>query len=143
MHIEINKIGKEQDKYLNNFSRENEIWLTEKNLFYILKDIYPDCSIIPQKKILSYKVDYLIEEKDLIIEFQGYQHFIRTKIAYKDNNRFENLKNNSFKVIEIPYFIQLTPSVTEYLFNYNKDYSNGFPHGFIHPKAQLYMNLLF
>ena len=45
-------------------------------------------------------------------------------------------------MIEIPYFIQLTEAVVKWLFGefvdkkLIKDFSNGFPHGFIHPKSK-------
>lgn len=142
MEISIENIGKEQDKYLKSISKGEELWLTEQKLGEVLRnEIFVNNEIISQYKIFSYKVDYVIKEYNLIVEFQGFQHFTNTKNVYNDIQRIKRLKNNGYIILQIPYFIQLTSNVLNFLFssytNRKDDLSNQFPHGFIHPKVTL------
>jgi hypothetical protein len=141
MIISVDNIGKEQDKFLNTFKKGNEIWLVERSLGDILNIIFSSENLTCQKQIeidesTKFKVDYFIHDK-IVIEFQGYQHFTKTKVAYKDLQRKKEIESSGYKFIEIPYFVQLTKSVAKLLFDYEYDFSKGFPHGFIHPKAVL------
>ena len=148
MEILIENIGKVQDKYLESLNKGNEIWLCERNLEKILNQVFPNYEIIKNRRFnlsdKSYIVpDYLIEDKKLIIEFQGYQHFTNPEVVYKDSIKKIKIEEMGYNCIQIPYFIQMTISVVEYLFGKYvdgkgviRDYSEGFPHGFIHPKSK-------
>lgn len=92
MDIAINKISKEQDKYL--LSIDKEIWCTEKKLGTILQELFEKDNIIYNKKLFPKIIpDYCISNNNikLIIEFQGYQHYTNPKNVYNDIIRFEKL----------------------------------------------------
>jgi hypothetical protein len=145
MDISIENIGKEQDKYLLSLKPGEEIWCTEKKLQNIIINIFPKNKIIFNKKIKdfnekSFIPDILIEDLKLIIEFQGYKHYTDSLIVWKDIQKKEICKKHNYTFIEFPYFIQPTQEVLETLFGTLpsiKDFSGGFPHGFIHPLAVL------
>lgn len=136
MEITIENIGKDQDKYLNSLRKGEEVWLVERNLFAYLRHLFPNDTIHKQYKISSYKVDYLVGNK-IVIEFQGYQHFTKSKIAYKDKIREEYIRSKGYDFIEIPYFVQMSKETINHLFSKELDIKRNFPHGFIHPKAVL------
>lgn len=144
MEITIENIGKEQDKYLE--SIDEPLWLTEDGLGNCLAQIFPTDDIIHDKTLKidgkKFRPDYLIKEKNICVEFQGIQHFTIPSTTHRDTIKKDTFIENGYKFIEIPYFIQLTK---EFCYNYFynltdeknfKDFSNGFPHGFIHPKAK-------
>tara|TARA_Y100000310_G_C20663817_1_gene806321 strand:+ start:516 stop:1109 length:594 start_codon:yes stop_codon:yes gene_type:complete len=147
MIILIENISLKQDKYLLTFKKGKELWLTEKKLFNILKQLFPNNEIIHDKMFSlnhKFRPDYRIDDKKLCIEFQGHQHYTNSFHVYKDQIKKEIMESYGYNLIEIPYFVQLTNNITQFLFqdlvddlNYLKDYSDGFPHGFIHPNAQL------
>ena len=149
MRISLEHIGKAQDKYLESIPQCNELWLTEAKLGDVLKIIFKDENIIHDKKLdllnhSNFRPDYLLPNRKLLVEFQGYQHFTITKIACKDIIKQKAAIASGYQLIEVPYFVQLTKNVTIKLFNEQIDknlrklnFSNNFPHGFIHPKATL------
>ena len=63
--------------------------------------------------------------------------FTKYEVVNRDNFKRNFHLFSGYKLIEIPYFIQLTENITEKLFGIKKDFSNGFPHGFLHPKVSL------
>ncbi len=146
--VSISNIGKNQDIFLNSLKEGEELWLTEKKLKFILQKLFPNNIIYSNKTlpILDHKFrpDYFLPELNLVIEFQGLYHFKDIKTINKDLLKISLYNELDIKLIEIPFFVQLTKNVTFYLFNYfiqNKtliqDFSEGFPHGFLHPKAAL------
>ncbi|MDP3517866.1 MAG: DUF559 domain-containing protein [Pseudohongiella sp.] len=61
--------------------------------------------------------DYRSEELRLIIEFDGLQHYTRPDIIEKDYRLTELYTSFGYKVVRIPYFIQLTNSAVKTLFD--------------------------
>ena len=145
MKVSIENIGRFQDQFLLGIKKGEEIWSCERNLKFVLEHIFPNQQIFQNKKFVlnskTYFPDYRIEPLKIIVEFQGYQHFTSSKNVYFDWFRKGHFEHNGYTFIELPYFIQLTPHVLTFLFSeiiqklIHKDFSNGFPHGFIHPKA--------
>jgi len=60
--------------------------------------------------------DYRSEELKLIIEFDGLQHYTKPDIIEKDLKITELYKNLGYKVVRIPYFIQLTNKAVKTFF---------------------------
>lgn len=143
MNITIDNMGKEQDKYLTLLSKGEEIWCTENSLKWILKQLFPNEEIIHNKKIkfdkaTGFRPDFLLKNKKIIVEFHGPQHFTNPICTIKDINKKDTAERFGYEYIEIPYFVQLTKNVLKSLFKdiiVNNDFSNNFPHGFIHPGA--------
>ena len=61
--------------------------------------------------------DYRSEELKLIIEFDGLQHYTKPDIIEKDFRLTEVYKNIGYKIVRIPYFIQLTNKAVKTLFD--------------------------
>lgn len=61
--------------------------------------------------------DYRSEELKLIVEFDGLPHYQDPDVIRKDHNSYKLYESNGYKLIRIPYFIQLTNSVVEKLFD--------------------------
>jgi hypothetical protein len=61
--------------------------------------------------------DYRSEELKLIIEFDGLQHYRKPDIIEKDIKNDELYKSFGYKVVRIPYFVQLTDKAVKTLFD--------------------------
>ena len=61
--------------------------------------------------------DYRSEKLKLIIEFDGLPHYTKPDIIEKDLKNNELYKNFGYKVVRIPYFIQLTNKAVKTLFD--------------------------
>lgn len=66
----------------------------------------------------SYRIrpDYRCEELRLIVEFDGLLHYQRPETVKKDLENQAIYEKYGYKVIRIPYFIQLTQAVVKELF---------------------------
>ena len=67
-------------------------------------------------KIYRSRPDYRSEKLKLIIEFDGLQHYTKPDIIEKDLQTTAVYKSFGYKVVRIPYFIQLTQKVVKSLF---------------------------
>jgi very-short-patch-repair endonuclease len=86
------------------------------------------------------RYDYIFYKEKLIIEFDGYKHFSSSKQIMSDKCKNEISFNLGFKLIRIPYFVQLDNEVIKFFFKdeiKNTKTFNNYPHGFIDPKAML------
>ena len=61
--------------------------------------------------------DYRSEKLKLIIEFDGLQHYTKPDIIEKDLKTTELYRNFGYKVVRIPYFIQLSNTAVKTLFD--------------------------
>lgn len=66
--------------------------------------------------------DYRSESLKMIIEFDGLPHYTNPIQIRKDKERTLKYQKYGYKVIRIPYFIQLTKQVVKTLFNVNISY---------------------
>lgn len=85
--------------------------------------LYPDKTWIHDKPFgkrggQSYRIrpDFLCEEEKLIIEFDGLQHYTNPMNIRKDRENQAVYESFGFKVIRIPYFINLTTDVVNEMF---------------------------
>lgn len=122
------------------------IYLTETRLKDFIHEIFRDYTIIHNKKLYNVRPDFYLPDLKLIIEFDGYLHFTKSKTYIRDTNLNKQCKKDVIKILHIPYFIQLDEEIYELLFgsyipiNENiKLLLNGYmyPHGFIDKKAIL------
>ena len=65
--------------------------------------------------------DYLSNELKLIVEFDGLQHYTTPDRIETDLKRTEFYRGAGFKVVRIPYFIQLTNAAVRKLFGVDVD----------------------
>ena len=61
--------------------------------------------------------DYRSETLKMIIEFDGLQHYTSPAHIVRDKENTKFYENLGYRVIRIPYFIQLTNKTVEQLFN--------------------------
>jgi len=66
----------------------------------------------------NYKIrpDYKSDSLKLIVEFDGLPHYTDPAVIIRDDKNANIYKKNGYKVIRIPYFIQLTNDAVERLF---------------------------
>jgi len=67
-------------------------------------------------KKYQFRPDYRSEKLKLIVEFDGLQHYTNPEQVKKDFERNELYSNLGYKVVRIPYFIQLTIESVKILF---------------------------
>ena len=61
--------------------------------------------------------DYRSEKLKIIVEFDGLQHYTNPDIIAKDIQHIELYNSFGYRVVRIPYFIQLTNKAVKTLFN--------------------------
>jgi hypothetical protein len=122
--------------------------LTEKSLGEILNIIFPTKTFIHNKYFtfdddFKCRPDYRCNELNLVIEFNGYMHYNNAITQNRDKKKLHHLTSIGFKLIEIPYFVQLTKQMIDHYFcSYNgfehhHSINSSYPHGFISNKALL------
>ena len=94
------------DEYLNVIFPNINDWVHDKQ---IPKEL---CNGIITKR----RPDYRSEKLKLIIEFDGLQHYINPDVILNDKIGTELYQTLGYKVVRIPYFIQLTNKVVKTLF---------------------------
>lgn len=67
------------------------------------------------KKCLK-RPDYRSEKLKMIVEFDGTPHYMNPDVVIKDKETTIYYESLGYKVVRIPYFIQLTNEVVEILF---------------------------
>ena len=64
----------------------------------------------------KFRPDYRSDQLKMIIEFDGLPHYQNVDIIIKDEEKNKIYEANGYKVVRIPYFIQLTNEVVYQLF---------------------------
>lgn len=88
------------DVYLNTIFPNTNDWVHDKTFLTTRK-----------------RPDYRSDSLKLIVEFDGLPHYQKPDIILNDYKSIELYNNFSYKVIRIPYFIQLTNNVVKILFD--------------------------
>lgn len=93
---------------------------------------------IPNSEIShNFRPDYCCHNLKLCVEFDGPDHFTKANVIQADITKDTKIESHGYKVIRIPYFIQLTKESIRYFFNMDLDFNNNFKHGFISKKVVL------
>jgi Protein of unknown function (DUF559) len=92
------------EEYLKIIFPEVNDWIHDKALGKINEDVYRS------------RPDYRSEKLKMIIEFDGLQHYTNPDIIEKDIKTTDLYNKLGYKVIRIPYFIQLTKKAVKTLF---------------------------
>lgn len=129
----------EQKKAIKKFEAHmNMSYLTEHSLGDFLNAIYPNCEWVHDKRFqivegeaFKFRPDFCCHELKMCVEFDGADHYMKTNIIQADNKKDETLKSLGYKVIRIPYFVQLDSASIKYLFNLDVKFDYHFKHGFI------------
>ena len=113
-------------------------YLTEDSLGEILKLIYNEIPV-RDKAYPSHRFrpDYRFEKEKVIVEFDGYRHYSVSSVILKDYRTTKLMEDDGYKVIRIPYFVQMSSDIIKLLFNKDVEYAQTFPHGFVDKSALL------
>ncbi|OIK04413.1 hypothetical protein [Bacillus sp. MUM 13] len=83
-----------------------ERWTTEIKLLTIIKKLYPNYTVIHQYPIDHLRADIFIEELNLVIEYQGRQHF--SPISFMGGDEaLERIKLRDKEKVEICHYYKL------------------------------------
>lgn len=91
-----------------------------------LKVIFPDVDdwvhdkalgVTVNNKVCRKRPDYRSEKLKIIVEFDGIQHYTMPDRIQKDIINTQFYESLGYKVVRIPYFIQLTNKAVKYFFN--------------------------
>lgn len=93
------------EDYLRVIYPNTHDWIQDKTLGKINDTLYRS------------RPDYRSEELKLIIEFDGLPHYTNPDIIEKDIKNTDLYTNLGYKVVRIPYFIQLTNKAVKALFD--------------------------
>lgn len=104
------------DEYLNIIFPDIHDWMHDKITGIVING----------KKCMK-RPDYRSATLRLIIEYNGLPHYQNPNIIQKDLNDYSFYEHNGYKLIRIPYFIQLTKDAIYKLFNVEVDSNNSFP----------------
>ena len=104
--------------------RDKETGLHRTGLDEYLRAIYPNVNDWVHDKAIGFvngiycrkRPDYRSELLKLIIEFDGLQHYTSPSNILRDKENTSFYANLGYRVVRIPYFIQLTNKVVEQLF---------------------------
>lgn len=128
-------IQNEKTKVLENKIKNK--YLTEELLGEFLEVLYPNKEWIHDERFqadehtYNFKPDYCCHELKMCVEFDGPDHYVKANIVQADENKDQKLHELGYKIVRIPYFIQLDRSSIQFFFDKNFSFSNRFPHGFV------------
>ena len=116
---------RETDALAKKAGRDKDTGLHRTGLDVYLRTIFPDVEDWIHDKALGLvngvlyrsRPDYRSEKLKLIIEFDGLQHYTKPNIIEKDLKNTELYKGLGYRVVRIPYFIQLTNKAVKTLFD--------------------------
>jgi very-short-patch-repair endonuclease len=115
-------------------------WLTEEKLGRALEIMY-DAEFIHGRAFPGYRFrpDYINHDLKLVVEYNGHLHYTVAKSVLDDDIKRQIMEKEGYRVIQIPYFVQIDNRVMNKLFNVYKENIEftDFPHGFISEKCIL------
>ncbi len=119
----------------------NDSYLTEVLLGNYLETIFSEFEferdrVVPNSKIRN-RADYRNDKLMLIVEFDGYRHYSETKTILADEKKDIIYSGLGYKIIRIPYFVQISKDVVFDLFGVHTNIPQVYSHGFIDKKALL------
>jgi len=131
--------------YYTNKKDKQIDYLDEKVLGRYLEILFTGYEIIHNRVVggsnIQMRPDYRIEELKLIVEFDGHYHYCSSNTQKRDKIKHERYTEIGYKIIYIPYFVQLDIDMLEYYFGWidtakknikkASELYNGFPQGFI------------
>lgn len=116
-------------------------YLTEESLSEFLIKAFPYETFIRNKKVnesgINGRPDFRSITSKIIVEFNGYRHYSQSSVILADETKRNAYAKLCYKVIEIPYFVQLSTYTVKELFDITLNINQTFPHGFISDTAML------
>jgi len=115
----------------------NTNYLTEHSLSLFLESNFDGKWIHDKAFIDRKRPDYRNDDLKLIVEFDGYQHYTSSQSIINDLYKTKLYEDNGYKVVRIPYFIQLSSYTIKVLFGVDINFQQTYSHGFIDGKCIL------
>lgn len=120
-----------------------EGYLTQDKLYRVLKEIFPSArSEVPveQRQLLRWDVMFEYKGKTFVVEYDGDSHYRDYNVQKRDSFKLNCAVKDKFKLVRIPYFVQLTDESFWWLFSVDLNelgftIEQDFPHGFIDKKV--------
>jgi hypothetical protein len=117
-------------------------YLNEEFLGEVLTKIFPSVEFIHDKTVPNSgtrrRPDYRSDELMLIVEFDGDRHYKEVSKIKSEKEKDVVYQSIGYKIVRIPYFIQLNRKVISKLFNVTiEDEIYEYPLGFISNNAPL------
>lgn len=130
---EWGKAKRKLSKYFENllrvkmgYKKVGEAWVTETSLFYMIKNLYPDLTVIHHyrpKKLEGLEIDIFIKEKKTGVEYQGVQHFKPVKhwggsesfkkLQERDRRKKKLCAKNNIKLIYFNFDEEITEELVK------------------------------
>ena len=117
-------------------------YLTEFKLGEILKQIKPHNQFVHDKSVPNsenkrLRPDYRNDELKLILEFDGDSHYCKASRIITDIKKDNDYKRLGYKIVRIPYFIQMNSNLLYLIFDEEIDFNQVYLNGFIDKNAVL------
>lgn len=118
---------RETDELAKKAGIDNDTGLFRTGLPTYLKEIYPRVTDWVHDKVIPHsgrllRPDYRSETLKMIIEFDGFPHYQQPDTIKKDGESKAFYETLGYKVVRIPYFIQLSKSAVKVLFDVELDH---------------------
>jgi hypothetical protein len=129
--------------YLYKVTILKDNYLNEARLGEHLKVIFPDNEFVHDKPVPDSsnkrrRPDYRCDELMLIVEFDGISHYQNINIILSDIEKDKDYSSLGYRVLRIPYFVQLDKTTTYNIFGIAlEEELYSYPQGFIDKKATL------
>lgn len=114
--------------------KESPMFLLENSLETALKEVFPHVDDWVKNKNFrgcNFRPDYRSDSLKLCIEFDGYQHYTKAASVVNDRLKDDVYKGAGYKVVRIPYFVQLSQKTLKVLFDVKTAWKQIYPHGFV------------
>ena len=113
-------------------------FLTQEKLEHLLKDISGSGWLGNELRVPNSKrrwdMAFKLDSNTFIVEYDGDEHYRNSLKIKTDMEKDEVARKLGYRVIRIPYWIQIDSEMLNYYFDINKKIERKFPHGFISTK---------
>jgi len=114
-------------------------YLTQKKLEQLLKNISGIKWLgnelpVPNSKRRRWDMAFKLGSKTFIVEYDGDEHYRNSLKIKTDNEKDEAARKLDYKVIRVPYWIQIDSKMLYHYFGIKEKIQQDFPHGFISTK---------
>lgn len=110
-------------------------YLTEEKLKNFLVILFPTNTFEHNKQVpnsgMKTRPDFRCDELKLIVEFDGDKHYCEASKIISEENKNNHYARMGYKIVRIPYFVQISTEVIKCLFNLNFNCDQKYDHGFI------------
>ena len=114
-------------------------YLTESSVSILLDELYPNVEFVQNRSVpgsgVKFRPDYRSDVLKLIVEFDDYLHYTKNSQVLRDIEKDRIYTGMGYRVVRIPYFVQMDKYIIELLFGIDVKERDVYPHGFIDSKA--------